>query len=141
MDGLVHISQISDEHIERVKDVLNVGDEVEARVVKVDAAEHRIGLSVKAAQVADDEFEVKEDMLEGLQSGEEPLIFLALLIQRLAISSKSGIPEGRTLRKKRNNTHCRACREPVRFRAGFFVTFFGFMANCFSFRVGGRIRR
>ena len=71
VDGLVHISQISDDHIERVKDVLNVGDDVEARVVKVDAAEHRIGLSVKAAQVADDEFEVKEDMLEGLQSGEE----------------------------------------------------------------------
>lgn len=71
VDGLVHISQISDDHIERVKDVLNVGDEVEARVVKVDAAEHRIGLSVKAAKVADDEFEVKEDMLEGLQSGEE----------------------------------------------------------------------
>ena len=66
-----HFSQISDDHIERVKDVLNVGDEVEARVVKVDASEHRIGLSVKAAQVADDEFEVKEDMLEGLQSGEE----------------------------------------------------------------------
>lgn len=71
VDGLIHISQISDEHVEKVKDVLNVGDEIEARVVKVDAAEHRIGLSVKAAKVSDEEFEVEEDMLEGLQSGEE----------------------------------------------------------------------
>ena len=71
IDGLVHISQISDEHIERIKDVLNVGDSVEARVVKVDPVEHRIGLSIKAAKVEDDEFEVEEGMLEGLQQGEE----------------------------------------------------------------------
>lgn len=69
IDGLVHISQISDEHIERVKDVLNVGDTIEARVVKVDPVEHRIGLSVKAAKVDDDKFEVEEGMLEGLQAG------------------------------------------------------------------------
>ena len=71
IDGLVHISQISDEHIERVSDVLNVGDTIEARIVKVDPVEHRIGLSVKAAKVDDDEFEVEEGMLEGLQSGAE----------------------------------------------------------------------
>jgi len=71
IDGLVHISQISDEHIERIKDVLNVGDSIEARVVKIDPVEHRIGLSVKAAKVEDDEFEVEEGMLEGLQQGAE----------------------------------------------------------------------
>ena len=71
VDGLVHISQISDDHVEKVKDVLSVGDEIEARVVKVDASEHRIGLSIKAAKVSDEEFKVEEDMLEGLQSSEE----------------------------------------------------------------------
>jgi len=71
IDGLVHISQISEEHIESVKDVMKVGDTIEARVVKVDPIEHRIGLSVKAAKVDDDEFEVQEDMLVGLQSGAE----------------------------------------------------------------------
>ena len=71
IDGLVHISQISNDHIERIKDVLNVGDSIDARVVKVDPIEHRIGLSIKAAQVDDDEFEVQEEMLEGLQSGGE----------------------------------------------------------------------
>ncbi len=48
IDGLVHISQLSEDHVNRVKDVLNVGDEVEARVIKVDKVERRIGLSVKA---------------------------------------------------------------------------------------------
>lgn len=71
IDGLVHISQISDEHIERIKDVINVGDTIEARVVKVDPVEHRIGLSIKAAKVDDDKFEIEEGMLEGLQQGEE----------------------------------------------------------------------
>jgi small subunit ribosomal protein S1 len=71
IDGLVHISQISDDHVERVKDVLKVGETVEARVVKVDPIEHRIGLSIKAASVNDDDFEVREEMLEGLQPGAE----------------------------------------------------------------------
>ena len=49
IDGLVHISQISEDHVDKVKDVLKVGQEVEARVIKVDKAERRIGLSIKAA--------------------------------------------------------------------------------------------
>ncbi len=50
IDGLIHISQISDEHVKRVKDVLSVGQEVEARVIKIDKESRRIGLSVKAAK-------------------------------------------------------------------------------------------
>lgn len=50
IDGLIHISQISDEHVKRVKDVLTLGDEVEARVIKIDRDERRIGLSIKAAK-------------------------------------------------------------------------------------------
>ncbi len=49
IDGLVHISQISEEHIEKVKDILSVGQEVTARVIKIDREERRIGLSIKAA--------------------------------------------------------------------------------------------
>ena len=71
VDGLVHISQISDDHVEKVKDVLSVGDEIEARVVKVDPSEHRIGLSIKAANLSDEEFKVEDDMLEGLQANED----------------------------------------------------------------------
>mgnify|MGYP000794168189 FL=1 len=56
VDGLVHISQISDQHIEKVKDALKVGQEVEARIVKIDRDDRRIGLSIKA--VGMDEGEV-----------------------------------------------------------------------------------
>jgi len=49
VDGLIHISQLSSERVNRVRDVVNVGDTVKARVVKIDAEERRIGLSLKDA--------------------------------------------------------------------------------------------
>jgi small subunit ribosomal protein S1 len=49
IDGLVHISQIGEEHVEKIKDVLKVGQPVSARVIKIDREERRIGLSIKAA--------------------------------------------------------------------------------------------
>lgn len=55
VDGLVHISQISDQRVEKVKDALQIGQEVEARVVKVDRAERRIGLSIRAMSMTEDE--------------------------------------------------------------------------------------
>jgi small subunit ribosomal protein S1 len=54
IDGLVHISQISEERIEKVKDYLNEGEEVSARVIKIDKDERRIGLSIKAADYDED---------------------------------------------------------------------------------------
>ncbi len=72
VDGLVHISQISDDHVDKVRDLLNVGDEIEARILRIDRSERRIGLSVKAAGIPDDEFEAqKEELLEGLKPGED----------------------------------------------------------------------
>ncbi|MBR0057669.1 MAG: 30S ribosomal protein S1 [Kiritimatiellae bacterium] len=57
VDGLVHISQISNDHVEKVKDALKVGQEVEARIVRVDGGDRRIGLSIKAVDMSDDEVE------------------------------------------------------------------------------------
>jgi len=54
IDGLVHISQISEERIEKVKDFLKEGEEVSARVIKIDKEERRIGLSIKAADYDED---------------------------------------------------------------------------------------
>jgi len=59
IDGLVHISQLSEDHVTKVKDVLKVGDEVEARVIKVDKVERRVGLSIKAVGY-DEEDLIKE---------------------------------------------------------------------------------
>jgi len=72
VDGLVHISQISDGHVEKVKDALDVGSEVEARIVKIDAGARRIGLSIKAVDMPEEEFvrHAEEIVAEGLRPGE-----------------------------------------------------------------------
>ncbi|MFM7604621.1 MAG: 30S ribosomal protein S1 [Prosthecobacter sp.] len=67
IDGLVHISQISEERIEKVKDKLNVGDEVEARVIKVDKVERRIGLSIKAMSYSDADIQKDSAAFEALK--------------------------------------------------------------------------
>ena len=67
IDGLVHISQLSEDHINRVKDVLKVGQEVEARVIKVDKVERRIGLSIKAANYSEDELRKETAAFEALR--------------------------------------------------------------------------
>ena len=54
IDGLVHISQITEERVEKIKDHLSEGEEVSARVIKIDKEERRIGLSIKAANYDED---------------------------------------------------------------------------------------
>ena len=72
IDGLVHISQISDNHVEKVKDALDIGQEVTARVVKIDQGARRIGLSIKAMDMPEEEFErhQSEILSESLRPGE-----------------------------------------------------------------------
>ena len=60
VDGLVHISQISDQRVDKVKDALQAGQEVEARVVKVDRNERRIGLSIRAVTMNEEELKALE---------------------------------------------------------------------------------
>lgn len=48
IDGLVHVSQISHERIETPATVLNVGDEVDAKIIHFDADAKRLNLSIKA---------------------------------------------------------------------------------------------
>ena len=71
VDGLVHISQISDQRVEKVRDALEVGQEVEARVVKVDRGERRIGLSIRAMTMSEDE--VKQLEAEANGEPKEPI--------------------------------------------------------------------
>ncbi len=48
VDALLHVSQISKEHVEKPSDVLSVGDEVTAKIVDFNEADKKISLSVKA---------------------------------------------------------------------------------------------
>lgn len=48
IDGLVHVSQISHERIETPSTVLNVGDEIDAKIVAIDCEARKMNLSIKA---------------------------------------------------------------------------------------------
>ncbi|MCP4177569.1 MAG: 30S ribosomal protein S1 [bacterium] len=73
IDGLIHVSQISDNHIDKVKDVLKIGQDVQARVIKIDKDDRRIGLSIKAAKKDyshEDLTKEGEKVAEALKAGE-----------------------------------------------------------------------
>ncbi len=71
IDGLVHISQVSEERIDKIKNVLKVGDDVNARVIKIDRGERRIGLSIKAANYSPEQLKAEQAVLDSLKPGED----------------------------------------------------------------------
>jgi small subunit ribosomal protein S1 len=71
IDGLIHISQLSEDHVEKVKDVIKVGDEIEARVIKVDKVERRIGLSIKAVGYTEEQLKKESASFESLRPSSE----------------------------------------------------------------------
>lgn len=58
IDALLHVSQISRDHVNKPSDVLEVGQEIEAKIVDLDVDSHKISLSMKALS----EPERKEDL-------------------------------------------------------------------------------
>ena len=80
IDGLVHISQISEDRVEKVKDVLKVGQEVEARVIKIDKTERRLGLSIKATGYSEEALRKESEALDSVKSGEDMVSFGAALM-------------------------------------------------------------
>ena len=70
IDGLIHISQLSEEHVERVKDVIKVGDAIKARVIKVDKVERRIGLSIKAVNYDPEQLRRETAAFETVRAGD-----------------------------------------------------------------------
>jgi small subunit ribosomal protein S1 len=71
IDGLVHISQVTEDHVDKIKNVLKVGQDVNARVVKIDKGERRIGLSIKAASYTDEQLKEEQKILDSLKPGED----------------------------------------------------------------------
>ena len=64
LEGLLHISELSDEKIENPEDIVNVGDELEVKVLRVDTDERKIGLSRRRVDWSPEE-EAKEAQREG----------------------------------------------------------------------------
>jgi small subunit ribosomal protein S1 len=71
IDGLVHISQISEERVDKIKNVLKVGQDVNARVIKIDKGDRRIGLSIKAANYSEEQIREEQKILDALKPGED----------------------------------------------------------------------
>ena len=60
IDALLHVSQISKEHVEKPADVLKIGQEITAKVVEFNKEDKKISLSVKALEAPEKEAEVEE---------------------------------------------------------------------------------
>jgi small subunit ribosomal protein S1 len=60
LEGLLHISELADHKIESPEDVVKVGDEIEVRILRVDAGDRKIGLSRKQADQTEQEDEGTE---------------------------------------------------------------------------------
>ena len=60
VDGLIHISQIADKHVEKPQDELSVGDEVKAKIIAIDQEKKRVSLSIRALLAPAEEAETEE---------------------------------------------------------------------------------
>src|SRR5438552_14759690 len=61
LEGLLHISELADHKVESPEDIVKVGDSIEVRILRVDAAERKIGLSRKRLQEGPGEGEAIEE--------------------------------------------------------------------------------
>ena len=62
IEGLIHISQLSTERVEKPSSLFSVGQKVEAEVIHIDPREHKMGLSVKALQRSEEREEMQAYM-------------------------------------------------------------------------------
>lgn len=64
VDALLHVSQISRDHVEKPSDVLSVGQEIEAKIVDFNEADKKISLSMKALLAPEPEEDTDEDVAD-----------------------------------------------------------------------------
>jgi len=72
IDGLIHISQLSEERVEKPEDVVEIGQKVKARILRVDAENRRIGLSLRAPQPKKEPVREKKEVKV---KGETPFLY------------------------------------------------------------------
>ncbi|MGN0708901.1 MAG: 30S ribosomal protein S1, partial [Anaerovoracaceae bacterium] len=64
LDGLVHISEISDKHVDNINDILSVGETVYAKILSIDTERKRISLSIKDVKAEMPELYAEEEAKE-----------------------------------------------------------------------------
>ena len=65
LEGLLHISELADHKVENPEDVVKVGEEIEVKILRVDADERKIGLSRKRVEWGEEEEKAEEEATNG----------------------------------------------------------------------------
>lgn len=66
VDGLIHISELSFEHVADPSDMVKLGDKLQLKVIDIEPESHRFGLSLKAMQMPDEAIPVKKSSVSDL---------------------------------------------------------------------------
>ena len=106
IEGLIHISEISERRIEHPKEVLHEGDDVTLRVLRIEPDNHRIGLSLRRVEsmaYADMDWQALQEVAEG--SG-EPVVVTEVS------SEKQIIVESKTEKKTKTEKEPKTVKEP-----------------------------
>jgi len=90
-DGLIHISELSNDYVQRVEDAVQVGDQVEVKVLEVDPRRRRISLSMKDL----------ETQAPAVEEDDEPLPTIMELAFRRAFGQPDQEKKPKSRRKKK----------------------------------------
>lgn len=94
VEGLIHVSQLSVERIDKPSSLYKVGDEVEAEVINIDVNERKIGLSIRALRKTEERQEMENYLKREKEGGR--FSFESLLNDELRLDRDE---EGPTNRK------------------------------------------
>jgi small subunit ribosomal protein S1 len=96
VEGLIHVSQLSTERVEKPSSLFKIGDEVEAEVINIDPAERKIGLSIRALRRTEERQEMENYLKKEKEGGR--FSFESLLNDELRLDRDE---EGQSGRKGR----------------------------------------
>jgi small subunit ribosomal protein S1 len=96
VEGLIHVSQLSTERVEKPSSLFKIGDEVEAEVINIDPAERKIGLSIRALRRSEERQEMENYLKKEKEGGR--FSFESLLNDELRLDRDE---EGQSGRKGR----------------------------------------
>lgn len=71
IEGLIHISELSDNRVTHPKDVVNEGEEHELRIIRIDTDKRRMGLSLKQAQPVQEQVEIDWQIAPSSDDGDD----------------------------------------------------------------------
>ena len=92
IEGLVHISQLSTERVEKPSALFQVGKEVEAEVIHIDPREHKMGLSIKALRRSEERAEMEAYLKR--EREEARFSFEDILREELRLDKEEGDDRG-----------------------------------------------